>query len=384
MQLGISVAMVKKYLSQGVALCRGHLRERLGLAADEADRIMPVQPSEVMRQAAEWVVQLRSPDRPVDCEQSFADWLRESPVHVREYLRAVEVWEGLAHPDVGGGRSRDELIRAASDSNLVELPTAAPPPASYRSGFRWRRVGFALALTGVFALAYIGWQQTTVIKVTTGLGEQHSEVLPDHSVVELNTQSEIRVGFTAAERRVELVRGEAFFDVAKDPARPFIVVTDLATAKAVGTRFSVYRALSGTIVTVAEGRVLVLDKQVKADAPANSAERTDVVEVVPGTQAEAQPGRPVQMRKANVERTFAWRERRLVFEGEPLSTVVEEFNRYNSPPLVISDPRLREERISGVFGANDPESLLDFLAKVDHISITRDANQTIRIGGDVP
>jgi ferric-dicitrate binding protein FerR (iron transport regulator) len=64
--------------------------------------------------------------------------------------------------------------------------------------------------------------------------------------------------------------------------------------------------------------------------------------------------------------------------------VVEEFNRYNSPPLVISDPRLRDERISGVFGANDPESLLDFLAKVDHISITRDANQTIRIGGDVP
>ena len=246
---------------------------------------MPVQPSEVMRQAAEWVVQLRSPDRPVDCEQSFADWLRESPVHVREYLRAVEVWEGLAHPDVGGGRSRDEFIKAASDSNLVELPTAAPPPTSYRSGFRWRRVGFVLALTGVFVLAYIGWQQTTVIKVTTGLGEQHSEVLPDHSVVELNTQSEIRVGFTTAERRVELVRGEAFFDVAKDPARPFIVMTDLATAKAVGTRFSVYRAQSGTIVTVAEGRVLVLDKQAKADTSANSAERTDVVEVVPGTQA---------------------------------------------------------------------------------------------------
>jgi transmembrane sensor len=239
-------------------------------------------------------------------------------------------------------------------------------------------------LTVVFVLTYLGWHRTMVIKVTTSLGEQHSAVLPDHSIVELNTQSEIRVGFTAAERRVELVRGEAFFDVAKDPARPFIVVTDLATAKAVGTRFSVYRALSGTIVTVAEGRVLVLDKQPKADAPANSAERTDVVEVVPGTQAEAQPGRPVQMRKANVERTFAWRERRLVFEGEPLSTVVEEFNRYNSPPLVISDPRLREERISGVFGANDPESLLDFLVKVDHISITRDANQTIRIGGDVP
>ncbi len=357
--------------------------------------MMSDQPSEVMRQAADWVVQLRSPDRPAHCEQSFADWLRASPLHVREYLRAVEVWEGLAHPDVGGRRTREDLVRAASDSNLVELPTAgaAPPPATarrrgflpaYRGGFRWRRVGFAMALTAVFVLAYIGWQQTAVIKVTTGLGEQHSEVLPDHSIVELNTQSEIRVGFTATERRVELIRGEAFFDVSKDPARPFIVATDLATAKAVGTRFSVYRAQSGTIVTVAEGRVLVRDKQAGTDTDASLSGRADAVEVIPGTQAEARPGRPVQMRQADVERTFAWRERRLVFDGEPLSRVVEEFNRYNSPPLVISDPRLREQRISGVFGANDPESLLDFLVKVDHIAVTRDANQTIRIGGDVP
>jgi transmembrane sensor len=347
---------------------------------------MSDQPSEVMREAADWVVQLRSPDRPAHCEQSFADWLRASPLHVREYLRAVEVWEGLAHPQLGGGRTKEDLVKAASDSNLVEFPAAAtpPPPTAYRHGFRWRRVGFAMALTGVFVLAYLGWQQTAVLKVRTGLGEQHSEVLPDHSIVELNTQSEIRVGFTATQRRVELVRGEAFFDVSKDPVRPFIVVTDLATAKAVGTRFSVYRAQSGTIVTVAEGRVLVREKQAGTETDAGISGRAGAVEVIPGTQAEAQPGRPVLMRQADVERTFAWRERRLVFDGEPLSRVVEEFNRYNSPPLVISDPRLREQRISGVFGANDPESLLDFLVEVDHIAVTRDANQTIRIGGDVP
>jgi transmembrane sensor len=373
--------------------------------------MMSDQPSDVMREAADWVVQLRSPDRPVHCEQSFADWLRASPLHVREYLRAVEVWEGLAHTEVAAGGTREDLVRAASDSNLIEfrttvtppppspaaMPTPAaaailpamPTPVAHRQGtglpgFRWRRVGFAIALTTVFALAYIGWQQTAVIKVSTGVGEQHSEVLSDRSIVELNTQSEIRVGFTATERRVELVRGEAFFDVAKDPARPFIVVTDLATAKAVGTRFSVYRAQSGTIVTVAEGRVQVRDKQAAAATGASPPGRPDFVEVIPGTQAEAQPGRPVQMRQADVDRTFAWRERRLVFDGEPLWRVIEEFNRYNSPPLVISDPRLREQRISGVFGANDPESLLEFLVKVDHITVTRGASQTIRIGGDVP
>ena len=346
---------------------------------------MIAQPSHITRQAADWVVRLRSPDRPANCEQLFADWLRVSPVHVREYLRVVEAWEGLAHPAAGGRRSREDLIREAGAENVVQLPTAATPPVRVdREGFRWRRVGFAAALMAVFGLAYVGWQQTAVIDVTTGLGEQHSKVLPDHSILELNTQSEIRVAFTAVERRVELIRGEAFFDVAKDPSRPFIVVTDLATAKAIGTRFSVYRSHAGTIVTVAEGRVLVRDKQAAADTEAGRSDRADAVEVTPGIQAEAQPGRPMQMRQANVERTFAWRERRLVFDGEPLATVVEEFNRYNSPALVVGDARLRAQRISGVFGANDPDSLLDFLVKVDHIAITHDANGAILIGGDAP
>ena len=343
---------------------------------------MQAPPSQITRQAADWVVRLRSPDRPANCEQLFADWLRVSPVHVREYLRAVEVWEGLAHPEAGNPRSREDLVREAGVENVVELPAATPPLRAERAQVRWRRVGFAVALAAIFVLAYVGWQQTAVIKVATGLGEQHSKVLPDHSVVELNTQSEIRVAFTAAERRVELIRGEAFFDVAKDTSRPFMVVTDLAIAKAIGTRFSVYRSQTGTIVTVEEGRVLVHDKQATTDT--GPADHVDAVEVTPGTQAEAQPGRPVQMRRANVERTFAWRERRLVFDGEPLSSVVEEFNRYNSPPLVISDARLREQHISGVFGVNDPESLVDFLVKVDHIAITHNANGAILIGGDPP
>lgn len=345
---------------------------------------MQALPSEITRRAAEWVVQLRAPDRAPNCEQQFADWLRESPIHVREYLRAVEVWEGLAHPDAGGGRSREELVREASDSTLVGFPgPMIEPPTEHRRVLRWRRLGLAMAFALVFVLAYVGWQQKAVIRVSTGLGEQHSAVLSDRSIVELNTQTEIRVAFTSTERRVELVRGEAFFDVAKDPARPFIVVTDLATAKAVGTRFSVYRAHSGTIVTVAEGRVLVRDREAPMQVVGTVAERADAVEVMPGGQAEAQPGRPVQMRRAK-ESTFAWRERRLVFDGEPLSTVVEEFNRYNSPPMVITDPRLRAQRISGVFGANDPESLLDFLVKVDHITVTHDAGQATRIGGDGP
>ena len=343
--------------------------------------------SDTARRAAEWVVQLRAPDRPANCEQAFADWLRVSPVHVREYLYAVEVWEGLGHAQLAVDLTPDALVQEARSTNLVRLPGTEPPADAVPDKSPGRRLGLtkislSCALLGVAIVAYLGWRQLTVFDVATGVGEQHSTVLPDHSLVELNTQSEIRVAFTSSERRVELVRGEAFFDVSKDPARPFIVYTDVATAKAVGTRFSVYRALTGTIVTVAEGRVLVRHQLPLPDSTTDAG-HPEAVEVVPGTQAEARPGRPVQMHAANLEQTLAWRERRLVFDGAPLAEVVEEFNRYNSPPLVIADPRLNAQRISGVFGANDSESLLDFLVKMDHVTIHREGAQAIRIGSDI-
>lgn len=335
-------------------------------------------PSEVTRQAADWVVQLRAPDRPASCEREFAEWLSASPLHVREYLRAIEVWESLADIGIDAGGSRNELVNAATASGLVEFPLQAGAPVTkHRGGLRWAALA---SVPIVIALTYLGWRHNLPLEVTTAIGEQRSTVLPDRSIVELNTQSELRVAYTSKERRVELVRGEAFFEVTEDPTRPFIVSTEFATAKALGTRFSVYRSPSGTLVTVAEGRVLVRHAGSAGDSVAGQVSPGEAVEVVPGTQAEAVPGRPVQMRRVDVDRSLAWRNRRLIFEGEPLSNVVREFNRYNSPPLVIVDPQLMDQRISGIFGANDPESLLDFLGKVDHIRVNRSDPHAVRIG----
>jgi transmembrane sensor len=315
----------------------------------------------------------------------FADWLRSSPLHVREYLRALEVWETLGVTAGATDQSVEDLVSEACEDNVLELAPSsltAPNPtntsvespagtARASAGRRFASVGLALAasLLGIVVAAiWLGRKSWTVVDVSTGIGEQRSAILPDHSVVELNTSSEIRLAFTASERRVELLRGEAFFEVAKDPKRPFIVATDVATARAVGTHFSVYRTRDETIVTVAEGRVLVRDKHL------------DGGEVIPGNLAEARPGHPVQMRPANVERALAWRQRRLIFDGDSLANVVSEFNRYNPAPLVIVDPGLRGQRISGVFAANDPDSLLDFLVQVDHINVTRSEDGSIRIG----
>ncbi len=354
---------------------------------------MTSRPSEVTRQAAEWVVQLRAPDAPANCEAEFAAWLCASPLHVREYLAAVEVWQCLADAATETESSRHDLIKDAGTSDLIDFPsptesastslgrTDSPAPASGRArSRRLGRVALAASILLLLGLIYVSWRDLRPIEITTAIGEQRSAVLPDHSIVELNTQSAVRIAYTSRERRIELVRGEAFFEVAKDPTRPFIVATEWATARALGTRFTVYRAPSGTVVTVAEGRVLVRYTGKTAESGTDRPSLIDSVEVVPGTQADATPGSPVQVHPVDVDRSLAWRERRLIFAGETLANVVKEFNRYNVPRLEIVDPRLRDQRISGVFGANDPQSLLDFLSKVDHINVSRADPDAIRIG----
>jgi transmembrane sensor len=342
-------------------------------------------PREVTRQAASWVVQLRSADRSAGTDCEFADWLRASPVHVAEYLLAVEVWQALAHVDLDRSTSSESLIDEARRFGATALPITPAPVTSRPARGRWlssrTALGAIVAVLGTFT--WMSWERPAVIDLATGIGEQRSAVLPDRSIVELNTRSEIRVIYSASQRRIELVRGEAFFQVAKNPARPFVVFTDLATATAVGTRFSVYRASRGTIVTVEEGRVLVSDIR-PTTRPGEQTRLIQSVEVDPGTQAEAQPSRPVQTHRADLQRSLAWRERRLVFDGTPLAQVIEEFNRYNSVTLLLMDTRLSDRRISGVFDANDPESLIDFLVKVDRIPVNRSDQRAIRIGEGGP
>jgi len=344
---------------------------------------MTPRPSEVTRQAAEWVVQLRAPDAPDNCEAEFAAWLCASPLHVREYLAAVEVWQCLADPAMEMGNSRDVLINDARTSGVIDFPssTVSQAPAAERPGSR--RPGRAALAASVLLLVtfiYVSWRYFSPVEITTAIGEQRSAVLPDHSIMELNTQSAVRIAYTSQERRIELVRGEAFFEVAKDPNRPFVVSTEWATARALGTRFTVYRAPSGTVVTVAEGRVLVRYTGRPHESGTGRAGPIESVEVVPGTQADATPGSPVQLHQVDVTRSLAWRNRRLIFSGETLANVVREFNRYNVPRLEIVDPRLLDQRISGVFGANDPQSLLDFLSQVDHINVSHAGPDAIRIG----
>ncbi len=242
----------------------------------------------------------------------------------------------------------------------------------------------ALAATLLLAVVMVPLTATflgnPVEAYETALGEQRTVSLADGSIVYLNTQTKLRVSFSDTIRTVEVIDGEALFDVEKDTARPFRVVTSNAVAEALGTRFNVRHLSDHTVVSVVEGRVAVgktiravTDLSAGADrlpgASTASAESLILSDGEGVTFAEnlALPHKS----KTDVTATTAWRQRQLVFEGNALSDILFEFNRYNKVRLVTSDDALAREQFSGVFDADDPESFVQFLKIAGDIHATK-------------
>jgi transmembrane sensor len=212
------------------------------------------------------------------------------------------------------------------------------------------QVGGAIAAT-VLVGSVAGWQTLHARShFRTGKGETKVIALKDGSVVTLNTASEIAVDYSDAQRSVELVHGEALFDVAKNKARPFVVAAGDTSVRVVGTSFSVSRFDAAPIrVLVREGIVEVFKpsagdvKPVRISANTLAMAPPDTVDIV----ARAVP-------TAQVRRAMAWQDGQIAFEGETLAQAAAEFARYSDTRIVIDDPALAREEIAGLFKATDP------------------------------
>lgn len=153
----------------------------------------------------------------------------------------------------------------------------------------------------------------------------------------------LHVSLSAVERGVQLERGEAFFDVAKDPRRPFIVHAGALRVTAIGTKFSVRREADQLRVVVTEGRVQVAKSDHGGQMP--------VAQLAAGNIAHTQgEGILVQQQPlSRLEELLSWRTGFIIFHDTPLAEAVAEFNRYNSRTIVIDDPAVAAMRISGNF-----------------------------------
>jgi transmembrane sensor len=226
---------------------------------------------------------------------------------------------------------------------------------------------------GAIVAGVFGWDLYRYPTYKTDTGERRSITLADGSTVDLNARSRIRVEFVQNRRQVELLAGEALFEVAEDKSRPFVVLSGRLDMRAVGTQFDVNRRRHATTVTVLEGRVVVLpvpDEPTGRPAPAEQVRSSAAVLVSAGEQVVVTGEEAIPApQRANILAATAWREHRLVFEGSRLADVAEDFNRYNTRQMVIADPQLQDFHISGVYSSTDPASLLRFLRSQPGIEV---------------
>jgi transmembrane sensor len=324
--------------------------------------------TQIYEEACDWFVEFRDGAPNANARREFDVWVRKSPEHLAAYLEIAAIWtEGPALDPEQIWPAETLIARAADESDnvvLLERPSVAQiTPRAGKSQF----LAVAAALVVISLVAgVLGWMQfLRVSTYTTAIGEQRSIVLADGSIVELNSRSRIQIRFSEQQRSVNLLDGQALFQVAKDRARPFVVASDGTTVRAVGTQFDVYKKKTGTVVTVVEGRVAILRKRA-------------AVYLSAGEQLMVTPMSEQKTAHPNVASATAWTQRQLIFESASLSDVAQEFNRYNERQLVIEDPNIHDFHISGVFSSTDPASLIRFLRQRPDVQVVETAAE-IRI-----
>jgi transmembrane sensor len=334
----------------------------------------------ITAQAVEWFARMRESELSVEDRARFEQWIAESPLHVREYLGAAELWGTMQASDGWPSESTEELLaQARATANVVSFPSQgvaskdSQPPARSR-----KSIGLAIAATVLLMLGIAGigllpeswWARETL---ATSLGEQRSVVLADGSVIQLNTLTRIRVRFDDHRRLIELSQGEAFFRVAHDEQRPFEVVTAFGTVRAVGTEFNVYSRAHDMRVAVVEGKVRVSANSSDSGrvAPPTLVTARQSVQIVAGAAAA------VRLPTSEPQLATAWMQRRLAFENDSLADVVTEFNRYNRLKLRIDDDELAALEINGVFNADDPHALIGYLQRVQRVVVEEAAGDSL-------
>jgi transmembrane sensor len=303
-----------------------------------------------LQEAADWVQRLQT--EPED-EALLASWLQWSSIseNSRAFEQVSAVWQALETP-----RLQAVLERSRTTDNRARL-------ASSRS--RWMTPRIAMAAGLLLSLGVGVWYVAEHLVAnngstfTTEVAEHKTEWLADGSRVDLGADSRLRVRMTNARRDVVVTKGEAFFTVARDAARPFVVTAGEVRVVVLGTQFNVRRTAGATVVTVREGSVRVQPSATR-EQPQSTDTGAAPMQAGPGEQVRySEPLRRLSMTRVDPELAASWRQGVMKFVDEPLSSVVAYVTRYSTREIRIDDSDLAARTYTGtVYGGEIDEWLL--------------------------
>ncbi|WP_339545079.1 FecR family protein [Pseudomonas sp. RA_35y_Pfl2_P32] len=298
----------------------------------------------VRDEAALWFTRVQdAPLSPGD-QQRFSAWLAQHPQHRDEYQLLQGLWNAT------------ELVPKARLQALCATP---PTRIQRRPLLQYAVAASVLAVAVGFGLVNgLGGPASYRAEFSTALGERRQVSLPDGSLIELNSRSQVRVNFQGDQRGIELTQGEAMFHVEHDSRRPFVVVAGAGKVTVTGTRFDVRRDTQQTRVVVEQGQVKVQGRD------------RDVVNLTAGlaTRIDAQ-GRVAPAQAVDAPALTAWRSGKLVFNDARLSEVAAEVSRYRERPLTVGSAAVGNLRLTSVFKSDNTEALLKALPSILPVAI---------------
>lgn len=302
-------------------------------------------PVRINKQASEWFTLLQSEQATDNQLQAFNRWLSESDDHSEAYRQIADVWEGLETMRDTDMARKLKLSVDHSGSPSNSFSSFLESMFTWISGHRIAATSFAtIGFIAIFLVAFVpsfAPEPSPVVRYLSTVGEIRSITLEDQSVVDLGASSEIKVQFSDSLRQIELVRGEAFFDVSSDPLRPFVVNADLLSVQVVGTQFDVRKRFKGVSVSVVEGQVKVIDGEDSAPADMHSVQLTAGQRVAKNADAAISPIESV----ADAE-LGAWRTGRLIYRNANLIDVVSDAGRYYQGSFELNDENLFQEKVT--------------------------------------
>lgn len=263
-------------------------------------------------------------------------------MHGVAFARARAAWQAA------------DRLKAAPPS--IGPEAIAGPAGRFEAWFMRRHAAAAMIVAAFCATLLIIATQalTSVDRYHTGIGEKRVIALADGSTMRLNTASTAEVSIRSGKRQVHLLSGEALFDVAPDPARPFIVTASSASLRAVGTEFNVRIRPDLVELTTVSGKVSVRDGQGRMGHTVTAGK---LAAIRRGVVAES------ALDRVGLAQRTAWRTSVIELDGTTLAQAIEEFNRYRSAPLVIGDPRIAAIRVGGRFRTSDAAGFVDALER---------------------
>jgi transmembrane sensor len=312
---------------------------------------------EIRAEAAAWVARLHGSGRNSSLQAALNTWLASNPLHARAFEVATEAWE-LGGAVVGAALPRIDPKRRQRPRMGLLRPLLA---------------GGVIALIGIAPIFYF---RDTAITTTTG--EQRSVTLEDGTRIALNTDTRLVVHYTEQQRRVRLEMGEAFFDVAKNPHRPFVVVAGKQSVIALGTAFMVRRNDDELDVTLLEGKVSVTNAAPVGSAvlPSISAGRI----LAPGQRLRIAGFAPTIIDRPSIEAVTAWRRGEVVLDHTRLADAVQEMNRYSPEKLIIFTPASGDIPVSGIFRAGDSARFAHAIADTYHLRVVEEPSRIVLAG----